>query len=121
MSFASPGRSTSTSGRIIIVRIEDLSLANAPWSLTPEMARADLLRVEIPFWPLLRGERTLRRVDVVRPALLLERSRNGAANWQFRAGKDGPQAEPRPGRSGSCACTTDGSTYAMRRSTPTCA
>ncbi|HET7203990.1 MAG TPA: AsmA family protein [Steroidobacteraceae bacterium] len=70
-------------GRIIIVRAEDMSLANARWSLTPEMGRADLLRIEVPFWPLLRGERTLRRVDVVRPALLLERTRRGAANWHF--------------------------------------
>ncbi len=81
-------------GRIIIVRVEDLSLANAPWSLTPEMARADLLRMEIPFWPLLRGERTLRRVDVVQPALLLERTGKGAANWQFRTGKDPRKPAP---------------------------
>ncbi|HET9693412.1 MAG TPA: AsmA family protein [Steroidobacteraceae bacterium] len=85
-------------GRIVIVRAEDLSLANARWSLTPEMARADLLRVEVPFWPLLRGERTLRRVDVVRPALLLERTRKGAANWQFRkAAKGAPAREPAAG------------------------
>ena len=71
-------------GRNVIVRVEHMWLANTPWSLTPEMARVDLLRVEVPFWPLLRGERTLRRVDVVRPALLLERNPSGAANWQFR-------------------------------------
>jgi uncharacterized protein involved in outer membrane biogenesis len=83
-------------GRIVIVRLEDLSLANARWALTPQMARADLLRVEVPFWPLLRGERTLRRVDVVRPALLLERTRQGAANWQFRTA-DAPAARERGG------------------------
>jgi uncharacterized protein involved in outer membrane biogenesis len=71
-------------GRIVIVRVEDMWLANARWSLTPEMARVDLLRVELPLWPLLRGKRVLRRVDVVRPALLLERNRRGAANWRFR-------------------------------------
>lgn len=85
-------------GRIIVVKVEDLSLANTAWSLTPEMARADLLRVEIPFWPLLRGDRTLRRVDVVRPALLLERNRKGAANWQFSK-RGAPGGEP--GRSWS--------------------
>jgi uncharacterized protein involved in outer membrane biogenesis len=81
-------------GRIVILRVEEMWLANAPWSLTPEMARADLLRVEIPFWPLLRGERTLRRVDVVRPAVLLERNPSGAANWQFSDG-DQPRARPK--------------------------
>ena len=83
-------------GRIVIVRVEDMWLANTAWSLAPEMARVDLLRVEIPFWPLLRGERTLRRVDVVRPAVLLERNRAGAANWQFRHGQ---QRAPRPAKS----------------------
>lgn len=71
-------------GRVIVIRVSDLSLANTRWSLTPEMTRADLLRVEIPFWPLLRGERILRRTDLVRPALLLERNRRGEANWHFR-------------------------------------
>ena len=79
-------------GRIVIVRVEGLSLANTRWSLTPEMARADLLRLEVPLWPLLRGERTLRRVDIVRPALLLERNRRGAANWQFGT-RDEPPAD----------------------------
>jgi uncharacterized protein involved in outer membrane biogenesis len=81
-------------GRIVVVRVEQLWLANAPWSLTPEMAKADLLRFEVPFWSLLRGERTLRRVDVVRPALLLERNSKGTANWKFKARK------PKQSRSG---------------------
>jgi hypothetical protein len=82
-------------GRIVIVRAEDLSLANARWALAPEMARADLLRVEVPFWPLLRGERTLRRVDVVRPTLLLERNRKGLANWEFERDRPPPERESR--------------------------
>jgi uncharacterized protein involved in outer membrane biogenesis len=72
-------------GRVVVVRVSDLSLANTQWSYTPEMARADLLRVEVPFWPLLRGERVLRRTDVVRPALLLERNSRGTANWRLEA------------------------------------
>lgn len=70
-------------GRTVVVRAEDLSLANTTWSLTPEMAKADLLRVEIPLGSLLRGRWALRRVDLVRPALLLERNRRGSANWKF--------------------------------------
>jgi uncharacterized protein involved in outer membrane biogenesis len=72
-------------GRVIVIRVGDVSLANTSWSLTPEMARADLLRVEVPLGALLRGERVLRRTDVVRPALLLERNRRGTANWRFGA------------------------------------
>jgi uncharacterized protein involved in outer membrane biogenesis len=71
-------------GRIIVVRVADFSLANARWSLTPEMARAGLLRIEVPAWSLLRGDKMLRRIDVVRPALLLERNRRGTANWRFK-------------------------------------
>ena len=80
-------------GRVIVVRATDLSLQNAPWSATAQMARADLLRLEIPFWPLVRGDRMLRRVDVVRPSLLLERNARGDANWRFRRAsspKSGP-------------------------------
>ncbi|HWJ06682.1 MAG TPA: AsmA family protein [Steroidobacteraceae bacterium] len=82
-------------GRIVVVRVENLWLANVAWSLTPEMAKADLLRFEVPFWPLLRGERILRRVDIVRPALLLERNHRSTANWQFR--KRGQAAGTGPG------------------------
>ncbi len=70
-------------GSIVIVESHQLSLANAGWSKSPDMAHADMLRLEVPFWPLLRGERLLRRLDVVRPQLLLERNAAGAANWQF--------------------------------------
>jgi uncharacterized protein involved in outer membrane biogenesis len=87
-------------GRIVVVRVADFSLANAGWSLTPEMAKAGLLRVEVPFWPLLRGERTLRRIDVVRPALLLERNRRGTANWHFRTARPARPAQA-PGRTWS--------------------
>src|SRR5512139_956021 len=79
-------------GRVTIVRLRQLSLESPRWSLSPEMARADLLRIELPVRDLLRGERRLRRVDIVRPALLLERTSNGTANWDGmkRAfGKDG--------------------------------
>ncbi len=75
-------------GRVVVIRVHGLSLANARWSLAPKMAHADMLRLEVPFWPLLQGERTLRRVDVVRPALLLERNRHGVANWRFRRDAD---------------------------------
>ena len=76
-------------GRVIVIRATDLSLRNPPWSRAPQMASAELLRIEIPFWPLLRGQRTLRRTDLVRPALLLERNAHGDANWRFQ-----PQALP---------------------------
>ncbi len=69
-------------GRVTIIRVKQLALANPPWSLSPEMARAELLRAELPLGALLRGERRLLRVDIVRPALLLERTKNGTANWQ---------------------------------------
>jgi AsmA family protein len=74
-------------GRVTVIRLKRLALASPPWSLTPEMARAELVRAELPLAPLLRGERRLLRVDVVRPALLLERTRNGTANWQGLLGE----------------------------------
>lgn len=81
-------------GSVIVVRASGLTFANAPWSLATEMARADLVRAEIELGSLLRGRPLLRRIDVVRPGLLLERNARSEANWQF--GKQAPGAEPEP-------------------------
>src|SRR5262245_50864307 len=77
-------------GRVIVVRAERLSLANAGWSRQPEMASADLLRMEVPFRSLLRWAPVMSRIDVVRPALLLERRTDGSANWTRPQGKSKP-------------------------------
>ncbi len=82
-------------GRVIVIRASDLSLANLPWSLTPEMAQVDLLRVEIPFARLVRGHRQLSRIDLVRPALLLERNARGTSNWQGLLQRNAPAPRPR--------------------------
>ena len=87
-------------GATIVVRATDLHLANANWSPSAEMARAQLLRIEVPFWPLLRGDRVLRRVDLVRPQVLLERNHAGAANWRFPS-RESPRKPGRPWRFGA--------------------
>jgi uncharacterized protein involved in outer membrane biogenesis len=84
-------------GRVTVIRMRRLSLESPRWSLSPEMARIELLRAELPLAPLLRGERRLRRVDLVRPALLLERTSNGTANWAGMSG-DGEAAHGTPWR-----------------------
>jgi AsmA family protein len=81
-------------GRVTIIRVKRLALASPPWSLAPEMARAELVRAELPLAPLLRGERRLLRVDVVRPALLLERLSNGTANWHGLLREDSGGSSP---------------------------
>jgi AsmA family protein len=95
-SFAINGDLEVDLGSTVIIKATGLTLANAAWSEHPEMARADLLRLEVPFWPLVRGERLLRRVDVVRPRLRLERNSAGEANWRF----DERDAEGDPWRFG---------------------
>jgi uncharacterized protein involved in outer membrane biogenesis len=85
-------------GSIVVLRAAGLTLANAEWSLAPEMARAELVRVEVELGSLLRGRPVLRRVDVVRPGLLLERNGHGAANWHFRGDKAGERRAARSGR-----------------------
>jgi hypothetical protein len=81
-------------GSIVVIETKGLSLANAPWSKHAEMAHADMLRLEVPFWPLLRGERLLRRLDVVRPRLLLERNARGEANWKIERPEKDRAARP---------------------------
>ena len=79
-------------GSTLVINATRLTLANAGWSKDQEMARADLLRLEVPFWPLVRGQRLLSRVDVVRPRLLLERNTRGDANWRFDQPRDARRA-----------------------------
>ena len=90
-------------GSVLVIEAKQLSLANAPWSKDEEMAHADMIRVEVPFWSLMRGDRLvrgdrlLRRLDVVRPHLLLERNASGQANWRFHGpGPAEPQTKQAP-------------------------
>lgn len=83
-------------GRVITATAEQLTLGNPSWSAHKEMGRADRVRIDVALWPLLRGKRVLRRIEILRPRLLLERNAAGAANWRFDAPRRSERRRTRP-------------------------
>ncbi len=75
-----------------------VSLSNAPWAGTPEMASAERISGVIGLWPLLVGRLAIDIFIVDRPRLNLEINAAGEANWTFRpddaaAKDDGPSGD----------------------------
>lgn len=62
---------------------EGLHFANAPWARGQEMASVDRIDVSIDLPRLFRREIELPVLHLERPLLLLERNRQGEANWEF--------------------------------------
>lgn len=61
--------------------LQDVKVANAPWSRTPDMLEAR--RVEVQFYPasLVRGPRNFPLISIDGAKLLLETARDGQRNW----------------------------------------
>lgn len=63
--------------------LTDVTFANPDWASESEMARADRLAVSIRFWDALGGDIVLPELVLTRPVVNLEKSTDGAANWDF--------------------------------------
>jgi uncharacterized protein involved in outer membrane biogenesis len=61
----------------------DVRFANAPWASQPDMARAERLRAEFAWLPLLKGQVVVRRLVVLEPEVFLETDAQGRGNWEF--------------------------------------
>ena len=73
-------------GWISRVSATDIQFANAGWSKHPQMAEVGLFDVEIDLWQLIRHFRlVLPAVTISEPKIVLEKTAEGAANWDFRA------------------------------------
>jgi uncharacterized protein involved in outer membrane biogenesis len=59
--------------------VRDLALANAPWGQTPSMVAAKQLDVEFALLPLLTRRFEVIRVELVEPAIALDRERRREA------------------------------------------
>lgn len=81
-------------GRVVTVRADAITFANADWAEQPQMARADRVEIDVRAWPLLRGSIQLPEVRLTRPDALLQAApRKGeAGNWDFLS--DGSGGEP---------------------------
>lgn len=67
-----------------------LEIANADWSNNGPFLSADSLKVGVDFTALLSGDIRIVGLEAVNPAILLERARDGRANWEI--GVDGVSA-----------------------------
>ncbi len=90
---ASTGREFHINGDLSVdlsmkprVTLDRITLGNLPGAADPVMASADRLQFRLHLMPLLRGEIVLSDVTVRQPDLLLEKNRQGQANWVFKTG-----------------------------------
>ena len=70
-------------GNPLRIHAEGLRVANADWSDERTMAELKALDLQLRPWPLLRGDFEFPEIRLSGPSLLLEKNRDGAANWTF--------------------------------------
>lgn len=76
------------------ITFQDVHFANAEWSKEPEMFAADKVAVTLDIPELLRGRIVLPDIDLEKPHLVLERTKDGESNWTFGAKKAADVAKP---------------------------
>lgn len=78
------------------IRVEGVSLTNAPWGSAPRMVRVKRLDAQVALLPLLQRQVHVKRLVLVEPEILLETDAKGHRNWDLFPEK----REPAPGNGG---------------------
>src|SRR5918992_4985547 len=73
---------------------EGIRVANAPWGSRPHMLAIEKLAVEIDLKEALQGRVAVLEIALRAPQALIERSADGALNWQLGGGSEGGGAPP---------------------------
>jgi uncharacterized protein involved in outer membrane biogenesis len=68
--------------------VNDVSMGNATWSETPVMATLSRGEVVVDLRSLFHRDIAVPLVHLIKPQLLLEKNKEGVANWNFANGKD---------------------------------
>ena len=68
---------------VLTLRAENVRLANAHWGSKPQMVQVGHLSAQIGFWSLISGPIDVRTFELRDVTVLLERQRDGQANWMF--------------------------------------
>lgn len=83
-----------------------VEIANANWSKAGPLLTADSLKVGVDFAALIGGEIKIIGLEAVNPSILLERAKDGRANWEL--GVEGVSASGQPsGASNPLALSLD--------------
>jgi len=81
-----------------LVTAEGLTLANAPWGTRQPMVSVDNLAFRVNLWHLIRGEIVLPEVSASHPNVIIERSKDGKANWELTEKHEKEGTAPKIGR-----------------------
>jgi uncharacterized protein involved in outer membrane biogenesis len=73
---------------------QNVHFANAEWGKEPDMFAADEIAITIDLRELLRGRIVLPDIELHKPHLVLERTKEGESNWTFGAKKAAETAAP---------------------------
>ena len=68
------------------IQVDDLSIGNAPWSNDPQMAHVRSMNLRVELLSLFTGVPVVPAIELVEPQVLLEKSKDGGANWLFGEG-----------------------------------
>src|SRR5437764_8330741 len=63
--------------------LDDVTLANAPWSKDPQMVSAKRVEAQIALLPLLQRRFEIISFEMVEPTISLETDASGKGNWEF--------------------------------------
>ena len=75
---------------------QDVRLANIPGGSSPEMARIDEIETRIALLPMLQHRLEIQALVLRHPAVLLERTADGRANWLFQPATPSSPTSPSP-------------------------
>src|SRR5215470_2060922 len=78
-------------GWISKVRMSQIQFGNVSWSSHPQMAEVGLFDAQVDLWQLLKGRFVLPEVTLSQVKVVLEKNREGSANWEFPAPTTVPQ------------------------------
>lgn len=80
------------------LKLQQVSLANAPWGSRQPMLQLEHLELQLQLLPLLKRRLVVDRIELAGLDLLLETDPDGQANWQFGKPAKSRPADSRSGR-----------------------
>ncbi|MBY0500220.1 MAG: AsmA family protein [Nitrosomonas sp.] len=75
------------------IRLEQIQLENAAWSKQPNMLELAALDVRIDLIELIKGRMLFPEIILTRPHIILQKSPQGEANWEFTADTGNPESK----------------------------